>query len=402
MAAFGFVSGLPLPLSGFTLRQWMSEGGLSLGAIGLTANLGFAYTLKFLWAPFLDQWQPPALLRRLGRRRGWLLAIQPLLCVACVLLALSDPQRSLTFSLSAAVGVAFFSASQDILVDAWRIETFVQRSQGTALACYVWGYRAALLVSGAGVIALVDDLGWHGALLLVAIVSGVGIAVTALAAEPVIDVATSSAARAASGLASAIVEPLRDFMLRPGALTIIAFVLLYRLGEAMAGVMLAPFYRSLGFDRAAVAIANGPFSLVATLAGISCGGWLVARVGLPRALVSTSIIQMLAMFMYVGLAYTAGNHRMLVGTAMTEAFTEGLTDAAFITYLSSLCSVAYTASQYALLSSLAAVASRTVSGLSGFVAQAVGWPIYYTLTATAILPSICVMIVLVRRYPTPS
>jgi PAT family beta-lactamase induction signal transducer AmpG len=393
MGGYGFASGLPLPLSGFTLRQWMSEDGLSLAAIGLTANIGLAYTLKFLWSPALDQVAPPGRLARLGRRRGWLAAIQPCLLVACALLALSDPVAAPVGAIAAAALVAFLSASQDIVVDAWRIEIFPQAVQGAAMAAYVWGYRFALLISGAGAIALADRLGWHGSLLAMAGLTGVGIAVTAVAPEPV------AVVRRVGRMAGAIIEPLKDFWKRPGALPVIAFVLLYRLGEALAGVMLPPFYRSLGFDRAAVALANGPASLVATLVGIAGGGWLVARLGLSRALVLTSFSQMAAMFMYVALAGAPGDQRMLVGTAMVEAFTEGLTDAAFITYLSGLCNVAYTATQFALLTSLAAVASRTVGGLSGFIAAALGWKLFYTFTATAILPAMLVMLYLVRRYP---
>jgi PAT family beta-lactamase induction signal transducer AmpG len=371
----------------------MSEDGLSLGAIGLTANIGLAYTLKFLWSPALDQVAPPGRLAQLGRRRGWLAAIQPCLLLACVLLAVSDPAVAPVGAIAAAALVAFLSASQDIVVDAWRIEIFPQHLQGAAMAAYVWGYRFALLISGAGAIALADRLGWHGSLLAMAGLTGVGIAVTAVAPEP------ASVARRVGRMAGAIVEPLKDFWARPGALPVMAFVLLYRLGEALAGVMLPPFYRSLGFDRAAVALANGPASLVATLVGIAGGGWLVARLGLGRALVLTSFSQMAAMFMYVALAGAAGDQRMLVSTAMVEAFTEGLTDAAFITYLSGLCNVAYTATQFALLTSLAAVASRTVGGLSGFIAGALGWRLFYTFTATAILPSLLVMLYLVRRYP---
>ncbi len=393
MGGYGFASGLPLPLSGFTLRQWMSEDGLSLGAIGLTANIGLAYTLKFLWSPALDQLAPPGRLARLGRRRGWLAAIQPCLLVACVLLALTDPAAAPVGAVAAAALVAFLSASQDIVVDAWRIEIFPQSLQGAAMAAYVWGYRFALLISGAGAIALADRLGWHGSLLAMAGLTAIGVFVTAVAPEPPV------VPRMVHRMAGAIIEPLKDFWARPGALPVIAFVLLYRLGEALAGVMLPPFYRSLGFDRAAVALANGPASLAATLVGIAGGGWLVARLGLGRALVLTSFSQMAAMFMYVALAGAAGDQRMLVGTAMVEAFTEGLTDAAFITYLSGLCNVAYTATQFALLTSLAAVASRTVGGLSGFIAAALGWKLFYGFTATAILPSLLVMLYLVRRYP---
>src|SRR5579875_224653 len=167
MGAYGFVAGLPLPLSGFTLRQWMSEGNVSLAAIGLTANIGLAYTLKFLWSPLFDHVRPGPF-AGFGRRRGWLLLIQPLLVAAAALLALSNPARAPVASFSAAALVAFLSSCQDICVDAWRIETFPERLQGAAMAAYVWGYRGALLVSGAGAIGLASHLGWHGSLLLMA------------------------------------------------------------------------------------------------------------------------------------------------------------------------------------------------------------------------------------------
>ena len=168
MAAYGFVAGLPLPLSGFTFRLWLSEGGVSLALIGLTANIGLAYSLKFLWAPVLDNAPPPGPLRHLGRRRGWLAAIQPALAAAAALLALSDPGRLPFLSLALAALVAFLSASQDIAVDAWRIEVFPQHRQGAAMAAYIWGYRVALLIATTGVISAAGAVGWHVALLGVA------------------------------------------------------------------------------------------------------------------------------------------------------------------------------------------------------------------------------------------
>lgn len=398
MAAYGFVAGLPLPLSGFTFRLWLSEGGVSLAVIGLTANIGLAYSLKFLWAPVFDHTPPPGPLCRLGRRRGWLLAVQPLLLGAAVLLALSDPAGAPAGAVGAAALVAFLSASQDIVVDAWRIETFPSRLQGAAMAAYVWGYRAALLVSGAGAIKAADVVGWHGALLAVAALVALGPLVTLLAAEPHA-AAPPALERFASRLTGAVIEPLAEFLLRPGAGLILAFVALFKLGEAMAGVMTAPFYRSLGFDRAAIAVATGPFALTATFLGTAAGGWLVARLGVGRALLWTGWVQTAAMAMYLLLAASAGEHHVLYATVMTEAFAEGMADAAFITYLSGLCSVAFTATQYALLSSLAAVALRTVGGLSGFLAAWLGWTHFYALAMLAALPAMGLMVLLLRRYP---
>jgi PAT family beta-lactamase induction signal transducer AmpG len=398
MGAYGFCCGLPLPLSGFTFRLWLSEGGVSLALIGLTANIGLAYSLKFLWAPLLDQMRPPGWLARLGRRRGWLAAIQPLLALTALLLALSDPARAPLGAVAAAALVAFLSASQDIVVDAWRIESFVPRQQGAAMAAYVWGYRLALLVSGAGAIKSADIVGWHGALLGVAALLMLGPIITLIAPEPITAV-RPPVSRILNRMSVAVVEPLREMLSRPGALTILGFVALFKLGEAMAGVMTAPFYRSLGFDRASIAVATGPFSLAATFAGTAIGAWLVARLGVGRALLWTGWVQTAAMGMYLLLATSAGERHVLFATVITEAFAEGMADAAFITYLSGLCSPAFTATQYALLSSLAAIALRTVGGLSGFLAQATGWTLFYALTMFAALPAMLLMLRLLRRYP---
>jgi MFS transporter, PAT family, beta-lactamase induction signal transducer AmpG len=399
MAAYGLMSGLPLPLSGFTFRLWLSEGGLSLALIGLTATIGLAYSLKFLWAPLLDQVHPPGPLRRFGRRRGWLLAIQPALAGAAVLLALSRPLAAPALALSAAGLVAFLSASQDIVIDAWRIESFPPRLQGAAMAAYVWAYRVALLLSGAGAIAAADLIGWHGALLAVAGLLALGPVVSLLAPEPEVTITRPVSARFLDRLAAAVVAPIREMLNRRGAWTILGFVALFKLGEAMAGVMTAPFYTHLGFNRAAIAVANGPFSLAATFTGTAIGAWLVARLGVGRSLLLTGWVQTLAMAMYLWLAASAGNHHALFATVVTEAFAEGMADAAFITFLSGLCSPAFTATQYALLSSLAAVALRTVGGLSGFLAQAVGWTEFYAISMFAALPAMLLMLRILHRYP---
>jgi PAT family beta-lactamase induction signal transducer AmpG len=401
MFVFGMLSGLPLALSGFTLRQWLTEAHLSLGLTGLTANIGLSYTLKFLWAPVMDQARAPFGLARFGRRRGWLLAAQPPLALAALAMALSDPTAAPLHTVAAAAVVAFLSASQDIVIDAWRIETFPLRLQGVATAAYVWGYRLAMLLSGAGVIALAGTLGWQGALALVAAALALGPLVTLLAPEP--PPAPGPAVIASEGmrgrLTRAVVEPLRDFLRRPQAAAVLGYVATFKLGEAMAGVMLAPFFHDLGFNRAAVAAAIGPFSLVATIAGYATGAAAVARLGLPRSLILTGFFQMAAMAGYVVLALSAGNHAVLYGTVVLEAFAEGVADAAFLAYLSGLCSPAHAATQFALLSSIAPLALRTVGGLSGFLAAALGWPVFYTVAMAASLPAMLLMLHILRRTP---
>jgi PAT family beta-lactamase induction signal transducer AmpG len=394
ITALGFSSGLPLALSGFTLRMWLASDHLGLGIIGVTANIGLAYTLKFLWAPIFDELPPPCL----GRRRGWLLPVQFALIASIAALALSNPAAGVATTLAIGAILAFVSASQDILIDAWRIETFAPRAQGAALAGYIWGYRAALLISGAGVIALSARTGWSHAILLCAALAAIGPVATLLAAEPAIPPHPTAAGFAAR-FTEAVRTPLAEFLSRRGAAVIIAFIILFRLGEALAGVMLPPYYAFLGFNRAAIAIANGPISLAATLLGAALGGALVARIGVGRALLVTALFQTAALLMYPLLGLFPGQPHMLVLTSALESFAEGFADAAFLTYLSGLCNPAFTATQYALLSSLAPIALRTIGGLSGIIAQAMGFIPFFILTTFAALPAMALMLVILRFYP---
>jgi MFS transporter, PAT family, beta-lactamase induction signal transducer AmpG len=404
MAAYGFVSGLPLPLSTFTLRYWLADSGTALSIIGFTAYIGLAYSLKFLWSPVLDHVAPPWAMRRLGQRRGWLATIQPALVFAAVVLALTRPTATPAASIAAAALVAFLSASQDIAIDAWRIETFSQRQQGEALAAYVWGYRFAMLAATTGVIWASGPVGWHGALLGIAMLLLLGPVVTLLAREPAREAnrpgqnGTAQGATLGQRARHAVLDPLVDFLTRPGAVLILAFVALFKLGEAMGGIMTAPFYRSLGFTRDAIA-GSGPFSLVATLAGITLGGVLVARIGVGRALLWTGSVQTVAMVMYEVLAHAPGQVPVLWSTVATEAFAQGMADAAFLTYLSGLCSRAFTATHYALLSSIPALAIHTIGGFSGVLAGQVGWVAFYAVCTFAALPAMGLMIVLLRLYP---
>jgi PAT family beta-lactamase induction signal transducer AmpG len=308
LLALGFSAGVPLPLvAGLVLRQWFSEAGVSLAEIGLTALIGLSYSLKFLWSPALDA-LPPPLFRGLGRRRGWLLTVQPLLALGILAMGMTDPATDPLRTSALAALVAFLSASQDIVVDAWRIEALAEREQGIGLAFYVWGYRGALLASGAGTLWMVGGVGWSGAYAYAAGLIVVGIAAALLAPEPTPPARPPAGWRAR--LTSAVAHPFLDFMRRRHWLAILLFVALFKLGEALAGVMTAPFYRSLGFSRETVAGVASVFGLFATLGGALAGGWLVARIGTARALVLTGLGQMLSNLMYVALA--AAGHSLPV------------------------------------------------------------------------------------------
>jgi PAT family beta-lactamase induction signal transducer AmpG len=394
MLALGFSAGAPLPLTAFTLRQWFSESNLTLGAIGLTSLIGLSYSLKFLWAPVLDRLAPPL---ALGRRRGWLVPIQLALVAAIAAMAHTNPAIDPTATVIAGVAVAFLSASQDIVVDALRIEIMPPAMQGAGLAAYIWGYRIALLASGAGALFVVESLGWRAAYLACALLPLAGIAGALLARE---GPPPPPAPRGLMGtLRHSVVGPFRDFMRNRGWLLILAFVALFRLGEALAGIMTAPFYRSLGFARTEVAAVSGVFGLFATLAGAAAGGLLVAALGLGRSLVLTGATQMLSNLMYIALARAGHSLPMLHAQVGVENFTDGLADAAFVAYLSSLTSIAFTATQYALLSSLAALPLRTLGASAGFLAQALGWERFFLLTTVAALPAMALMLVLLRLYP---
>lgn len=397
MLALGFSAGVPLPLTAFTLRQWFAEAGVSLTAIGFTALIGLAYALKFLWAPVFDHAPPPAF-RRFGRRRGWLASIQPALALAILALGLTDPAADPALPAAVAVAVAFLSASQDIVIDAYRIEALPERDQGYALACYVWGYRLALLAAGGGALALAELGGWTFAFAVCAAMIGVGFLAVLAAPEP--GRAPPPAPRGWSArLRIAVIEPFADFLRRRHAAAILGFVALFKLGEALAGIMTAPFYRALGFSRLEVAGVSSVFGLVATLLGAVVGGWLVARIGTARALVLTGITQMLSNLMYVALYYAGHDIGWLFAQVGVENFTDGLADAAFITYLSALTSRAFTATQYALLSSLAAVPLRTMGAASGWLAEMLGWPVFFLMTTAAALPAMGIMVWLLRRLP---
>lgn len=397
MLALGFSAGLPFPLTAFVLRQWMAEAQVDLTAIGLTALIGLSYSLKFLWSPLLDQGAPP-LFRRWGQRRGWLGTIQPLLALAIMGVGLTDPVAHPGWMAGLAVLVAFLSASQDIVIDAYRIEVLEETQQGYGLACYVWGYRGALLVAGAGALATVGFAGWAGAYAMcAALILMVGFVATAFAPRPV--EAAPRALHWAGRMRAGMVDPFLDFMRRPAWPAILGFVSLYKLGEALAHVMTTPFYRELGFSRLDVAQVSSVFGLFATLLGALAGGWLIRRIGVAKALVITGLGQMLSNLMYVALARAGHDMGMLWLQVGVENVTGGLADAAFLTYLGSLTRRSFTATQYALLSSLAALPLHTIGGSSGWLAARLGWENFFIMTTLAALPAMVLMLYLLRRLP---
>jgi len=401
----GFASGLPLALTFGTLSFWLSEVGVSRTSIGLFALVGVSYSLKFVWSPAIDRLPVPLLTARLGRRRGWALAIQPALALAILALGLTDPRTDPGVTAVAAVIVAFLSASQDIVIDAYRIELLRPEEQGAGAAATQWGYRFGMLAASAGALYAASFGGWSFAYAVMAGLMFVGMAAVWFAPEPggvrPLDPlpGDSHFARITAWLQRAVVAPFADILSRRDALAILCFVVLYKFGDALAGTMSNPLYVSLGFSKVEVANIGKAYGFVANLAGLAAGGVVVLRLGVFRALFVCGILQMLSNLMYVLQAWVGHDVPTLALTIGVENLTGGMGSAAFVAYLSGLCNSAFTATQYALLTSLAAVGRTTLSALGGALADTVGWSAFFVLATAACLPGLLLLAWIMRSEP---
>lgn len=403
----GFASGLPLALTGATLAIWLTELGLSLTSIGLFAALGVPYTVKFVWSPLIDRVSIPVLTRRLGRRRSWLLVIQLALAGAIVALGATRPREAPFWTALAALGVAFLSASQDVVIDAYRIETAREHEQGAAAAMTQYGYRLGILASGAGALFLAVLLPWSWVYAAMAGLLSIGVMTTLLAPEP------RAGGVAAAGMAAPnadffdrlrkmVVAPFVEFIRRQGiavTLLILVFIVLYTLGDAFAGVMANPFYIKIGFSKVEIATVTKAFGLAATLTGVFLGGLAVGRYGVMKALLVCGICQALSNLMFAGQALAGHDVRILVFTIAIENLTSGMASAAFVAYLSVLCNVAYTATQYALFSSFAAMGRTFLASTSGWVADHVGWVTFFLISTVLALPGLAILGWMMHRLP---
>jgi PAT family beta-lactamase induction signal transducer AmpG len=395
--AMGFSSGLPLALTGATLSIWLKEDGVSLTAIGLFAQVGLAYNLKFLWAPVLDRVSLPWLTPWLGRRRSWALVIQVLLALAILAMGHSDPAVDPWRTALVAAIVAFFSASQDIVIDAFRVELLEDREQGAGAAATQVGYRVGMLASGAGALYLASAFGWRGAYMAMAGLVVIGMAAVLLIHEP-----NAPRPLRENWLRAAVVEPFADFMTRHDWAAILLFVVLFKTGDAVAGWMSGPFYISLGFSKVEIASISKVFGLVASMAGVILGGWLVLRAGIMRALLIGGVLQALSNLAYLAQLWAGHDIGMLAVTIATENVTGGIGSAAFVAYLSRLCNPAFTATQYALLSALAAVSRTFIASGGGWLADRLGWASFFTASTFFCAPGLMLLVFLMARDAPPS
>ncbi|RJX36214.1 MAG: MFS transporter [Desulfarculus sp.] len=382
----GFSSGLPLLLTISLLQAWMRQERVDLATIGLMALLGLPYTLKFLWAPILDRFRLPFL----GRRRGWLLLAQVCLTVAIVALGLTRPAQQPTLVALAALLVTFFSASQDILVDAYRREDLSDQELGLGSSLYVNGYRVGMLLASGGGLIMADHIGFRQVYMVMAAVMVVGIITTLLCREP------ANPQGAPGSLKEAVIQPFVEYFQRAGAVGILAFILLYKIGDSMASTMTIPFYLDLGFSNSQIGAVVKLFGFWATVGGGLLGGVVILKQGIRRCLWIFGILQALSTAGFAALAYLGQELGALAAVIAFENLTSGMGTAAFLAYMASLTDRRFTATQFALLSSLIGIPRVLASAPTGWLAQVMGYPAFFIFCTLVAIPG---LILLLRFAP---
>jgi MFS transporter, PAT family, beta-lactamase induction signal transducer AmpG len=403
----GFASGLPLALSTATLTVWMAESQVDLKTIGLFSLVGLPYTIKFLWAPLVDALNVPLLSRWLGRRRGWLVLSQLVLAATIVFLGFQDPTAAPGLVALGAVLVAAASATQDIVIDAFRVESLDPSEQAAGMAGYVAAYRIGLLASGAGVLLLVDwletigisrNIAWTWGYSAAAIGLAIGLIATLFAREPVAPGRPTVDGSPIRRIAVTASGAFSEFLGRDSAILILLFVVLYKFCDAFAGALTAAFVINIGFDKTTYAVVVKGVGLAALLIGGFAGGMIARALPLSTSLWIGGILQMSSNLVFSWQAWVGVDVAALTVTIIVENFTGAIGTVIFVAYLSALCGDrAHTATQYALLTALAAVGRTTLSSGSGFIAEAAGWIWFFAITAVAAIPSLFLLWWLQRR-----
>jgi len=402
VCVMGFASGLPLALSSATLFFWLAEAGVTLTAIGLFALVGTPYNFKFLWAPLIDRVPLPLLTRMLGRRRSWMLLIQIGLMLSIAVLGFSSPETTPLLTAVCALAVAFFSASQDIVIDAYRIEILDPDEQGAGAAMTQAGYRLGAIVAGAGALFLADQIDWSLVYVIMAALVTVGMAAAIFAPDPQKRESGGDLATPHTGLRAMVIDPFVEFFQRnglPTACIILAFILLYKLGDAYAGVMAYPFYYEMGFTKSEVATVSKIFGVGATIIGVFVGGLIVKRYGVMPSLLGCGLLQMLSNLMYAAQAQVGHDVEFLYFTIGIENLSGGMGSSAFVAYLSLLCNIRYTGTQFALFTSFMAFGRTLLSTSSGWVVEWIGWFDFFLVSTVVALPGLLLLLWMLRNLP---
>ncbi|MEH1842259.1 MAG: AmpG family muropeptide MFS transporter [Nostoc sp.] len=391
----GFSSGLPLYLTSQTLQAWLTKEGISLAAIAAFSLVKLPYSLKFLWSPLLDRFVPPFL----GRRRGWLVITQVALLLSIAAMALQHPSQGLQPLIIAAVTVAFLSASQDILVDAYRTDVVEVEERGAGASIYLLGYRIAILVTGYVTLFLADRIPWQAVYLLMSLLMLVGLVTSIFAPEPVLR------DRPPQTLSAAVKLPFLEFFQRYGwlqGLLILIFIVIYKLGDSLLKNVSTPFLldKGLHFTQTDIAF-PGALGIFATIVGTLAAGAVMTKIGVNRSLWIFAIMQAVGNLAFFALAVVGKNFYLMLAAVNIEQFCAGLETAAFVAFLMSLCNQSFSATQYALLSSLQAFSRDILTAPAGTWAQTIGWSTFFLFTAIAALPGLVLLPFFAPWNPKP-
>ncbi len=415
---FGFVSGLPLALSASTLAVWLAESKVDIATIGLFAVVATPYTIKFLWSPVMDSLPVPLLTKLFGRRRSWILTTQIALIAALIFLGFARPDINPFITAIAALLVAFSSASQDIVIDAYRVEILVPEEQARGVAMAQLGYRIGMIASSAGALYLATYIGWQGTYFAFAAIMGIGIVTTLFAKRPLLQGAlrpqflpeksplrrrheellpVSTPLSFSDWVHTSVFEPFIDFTKREGWWMILIFIIVYKLADAFIGIVTNPFLIEIGFSKTDIANIVKIYGTIATLLGTFIGGSLVARFGTFKIMFAAGFLHALTNLLYVLQAHVGVNAVLLGLSVAMENLTGGISAAAFVAYLSGLCNLHYTATQYALLSSLSAFGRTWLATPAGYAAKYLGWQWFFALAALLALPGLVILWFMKRR-----
>ncbi|AZL15094.1 AmpG family muropeptide MFS transporter [Rickettsiales endosymbiont of Stachyamoeba lipophora] len=408
MALLGLTCGLPLVLTGSTLSMWFTEIGVEKSTIGLFAIVTIPYSLKFLWAPIIDFVPLPYLSDALGRRKSWIILSQALLIVSLVLLGFSKPENRLLFTALISIAVAFFSATQDIVVDAYRLELLNKNQQAPGIAAYIVGYRIGMLISGAGALFMAEVIEWSTVYTIISLIIMVSMSIVFFMAEPDVEIKKvffssnvfmrRKEKAAMIILRKTIIAPFKDFMQKNHWLLILIFIMFFKLGDAFAGHMANPFYVELGFSKTEIATIVKTYGLLATLLGTTLGGSIIYRYGLAKGVLVCGILQALSNLFYILQNEVGYNTLILALTISVENLVGGMGSAALLAYLSRLCNnPQFTATQYALLSSTASLGRTFLSSSSGFVVDSFGWNSFFIISTILALPALFIFIFINRK-----
>ncbi|MGE0632538.1 MAG: MFS transporter [Pseudobdellovibrionaceae bacterium] len=383
----GFASGAPFLLTGGVLKIWLAREQVDISVIGYFSWVGLAYSLKFLWAPLLDRFT----LFGTGRRKSWLVIIQAMLILTITWLGSLEPMVDLKVMAAVAVLVAFFSATQDIAIDAYRREICKDEQLGVASALTQYGYRISMILSTGVLVSLVGssviDLSWHQLYYVMAACMGIGLVTTLLAPEPEID-----PAHIPKTLASAFVDPFREFLTRKGALLILLFVFLFKLGDALSAAMLSPYYVHIGYSNADIGLIAKTFGLASVMVGLAIGGVIILYLGIYRSLWTFGILQALSTASFALLTFTGAQNWALAFVVVFEDLSAGMGNAAFIAYLGAISNRRFTATQFAVFSSVAGLGRNFFAGFTGDMVKGLGWPSFFITCALIAVPGLLMLL----------